>query len=294
MRSLFNRSIESKAFFSDKRIDVSISPFIKSRLEVLHTSTNFEDLIQKVNKSNYTVEGFKVEYVPVVKADPVNKERNTIAKAVGNAIEASPSFSNPEIIYGVTCYEGKWYFGIVVYNTMLWKKHMSKPYSYSSSLGINTAKAILNVAACGDFTKKIIDPCCGVGTVLLEGHFAGYDITGCDINYKVVIKARENIKHYGYQGQVIKRDIKDIDEAYDVAVVDLPYDNFCKSDEASMLAIIHHAARISKRLVLISSIDLTEKIREEGLVIVDRSVAYKNKSRRFGRYIWVCDHTITS
>ncbi|NLY81390.1 MAG: SAM-dependent methyltransferase [Clostridiales bacterium] len=289
MRALFNKSIESKTFFSDLRIDESISPYLKSRLEVLHTTTTFEDLIQRIRESKYSLEAFKVQYVPVVKLDPVNKARKIITKSVGYAIEGFPSFDKPQIIYGVTYYEGKWYFGVVVYNTMLWKEHISKPYSYSSSLGINTAKAILNVAAKGDVFKKIIDPCCGVGTVLLEGHYSSYDITGCEIKGKVANKARENLKHFGYQGKVILRDIKDIDEVYDAAVVDLPYGNFSQSDEANMVNIIRHSARISKRQVFISSIDLKEKIREEGLVIVDESVVYKSKSRRFARYIWVCE-----
>ncbi len=289
MRALFNKSIETKAFFSEQRMDASISPYLKSRLEILHATATFEDLIQKILENKYVVEAFKVEYVPVINPDPVEKDRKIIMKAVGYAIEGVPSFDHPKIIYGVTFYEGKWYFGVVVYNTMLWKNHMTKPYSYSSSLGIHTAKAILNVAAQGDVSKKIIDPCCGVGTVLLEGHYAGYDITGSEIKPKVANNARKNLKHYGYEGQVLRSDIKDIEESYDAAVVDLPYGNFSLSDEDNMMDIIRHAAIISERQVFISSIDLTDKIREEGLVIVDQSVVYKNKSRRFARYIWVCE-----
>ncbi len=289
MRSLFNRPIETKAIFSDKRIDESLSPYFKSRLEILLEATDLEELIHKISEKNYTVEGFKVNYVPLAKPDPKEKERKAITKAIGYGFEGLPSFDHPDYLYGVSFYEGIWYFGILVYNTMLWKKHMSKPNSYSSSLGLNTAKAILNVATRGDTSKKIIDPCCGVGTVLLEGHHSGYDITGCEINYKVAMKARENLKHYGYKGQVIQKDIKYMDKYYDAAVVDLPYGNSSDSVEVDMMDIIHHAARISKRQVLISTVDLTEKILEEGLVIVDRSVVYKNRSKRFARYIWVCE-----
>ncbi|MBK5253915.1 MAG: SAM-dependent methyltransferase [Peptostreptococcaceae bacterium] len=289
MRALFNKSIETKVFFSDQWIEESISPYIKSRLEVLHEATTFEELIQMIKENKYIVDAFKVQYVPVIKPELSDREQKKITKAVGYVIEGFPSFEYPEIIYGVTCYDNKWYFGIVVYNTMLWKKHMSKPNSYSSSLGLNTAKAILNVAAKGDVSKKIIDPCCGVGTVLLEGHYSGYDITGVEIKAKVAMKARENLEYFGYQGRVILRDIKDIDEIYDAAVVDLPYGNFSESDEGNMVDIIRHAARISERQVFISSVDLTDNIREEGLVIVDQSVVYKNKSRRFTRYIWVCE-----
>ncbi|MBC3798624.1 SAM-dependent methyltransferase, partial [Acetobacterium tundrae] len=34
------------------------------------------------------------------------------------------------------------------------------------------------MAGNGDTSKRLIDPCCGVGTVLLEGIWAGYDIIG--------------------------------------------------------------------------------------------------------------------
>jgi tRNA G10 N-methylase Trm11 len=289
MRALFNRPIETKGFFSDRRIDESLSPYFKSRLEILLEATKLEELINKISEKNYTVEGFKVNYLPVNKPDPMNKERKAITKAIGYAFEGLPSFDDPVITYGVTQYNSKWYFGVLVYNTMLWKKHKSKPNSYSSSLSINTAKAILNIANKGDASKKIIDPCCGVGTVLLEGHYTGYNITGCEINYKVAMKARDNLKHYGYEGQVIHKDIKDLNQYYDAAVVDLPYGNSSESDEVDMMDIIHHAARISDRQVLVSSIDLTEKIRKEGLAIIDRAVVYKNKSKRFMRYIWVCE-----
>jgi len=289
MRSIFKESIVNKAFFSGRRIDESLSPYFKSRLEIIHEATNFEDLILIISENKYTIEESKVQYIPVSKTDPVNKGRKNITRVVGDVMEGLPSYDNPKIIYGVTCYEGKWYFGIVVFNTMLWQKHSSKPNSYSSSLNINTAKAILNIAAQGDISKKIIDPCCGVGTVLLEGSYSGYDITGCEINPKVAYKARDNLKHYGYQGPVILKDIKDLDGYYDAAVVDLPYGNLSQSDEFDMLEIIRHAARISKRQVLVSSIDLTEKICEEGLVFVDRAVVYKNRNKRFARYIWVCE-----
>lgn len=289
MRALFNLSIDTKAFFSDQKIDESLSPYFKSRLEILHEATSLEYLIEKINRNNYTVEGSKVQYLPVFKTDPMNKERKKITKEIGDVMEGLPSFNHPKIIYGVTYYMGKWYFGIVALNSMLWKKHISKPNSYSSSLSINTAKAIVNIAAKGDSSKKIIDPCCGVGTVLLEGHYSGYDIIGCDINPKVAYKARDNLKYYGYPVKVMRKDINDIEGFYDIAIVDLPYGNLSQSDEVDMMDIVRNAARISERQVLISSINLTEKILKEGLLIVDQSVVYKNRSKRFARYIWVCE-----
>ena len=289
MRALFNRPINDKVFFAEQPITTSISPFIKTRLEVLCEGDSFDAIVQWIKTNEFTAEAFKVQYVPVIKRDPVDKDRKAISRKVGLAITGASEFIQPDTVFGVTSYNGHWYFGVFEMNDILWKQHIEKPYSYSSSLGINTAKAILNTAAKGDLTCKVIDPCCGVGTVLLEGHISGYDITGCEIKEKVAIKARENLKHYGYVGEVINSDIKDIIYTYDAAVVDLPYGNFSHSDEANMTQIIRHAKRISKRQVFISSIDLTDSIIEENLTIVDRGVVYKNKSRRFFRYIWVCE-----
>lgn len=289
MRALFSRSIEDKVFLSEQAISTSLSPFIKTRLEVVYAGESFDDIVQWIKKNDFTADGFKVQYVPVIKRDPVEKDRKAIARAVGLAITGPSEFVHPTIVFGVTAYEGQWFFGPVQFNDIVWKQHIEKPFSYSSSLGINTAKALLNIAAQGDLTCKVIDPCCGVGTVLLEGHVAGYDIIGCDIKDKVADKARDNLNHYGYQGKVLNDDIKDLEASYDASVVDLPYGNFSHSDEANMKHIIHHAKRISKRQVFISSIDLTDIIIEEQLTIVDRGVVYKNKSRRFFRYIWVCE-----
>lgn len=288
MRALFNESIREKVFFSEQAIQASLSPFMKSRLEVLCVCDSLEQVLQWIKDTALTAQAFKVQYVPVIKRDPMDKARKDISKSVGFAISGLAEFVQPSINFGVTFYKGHWYFGVVEFNDGRWKKHIEKPYSYSSSLGINTAKALLNITTCGDLTKRVIDPCCGIGTVLLEGHISGYDIEGCDIKEKVVDKARKNLSHYGYKAHVIHGDIKDLHRTYDASVVDLPYGNFSHSDKANMEHIIHHAKRLSKRQVFISSLDLTDLIEEQGLTIVDRSVVYKNKSRKFIRYIWVC------
>lgn len=289
MRALFVEPVIGKVFESEQRVDASISPYIKSRIEILFRGESVEDIVEWIKTTHFSAQAFNVEYVPVIKRDPQIKKRKEICKSVGYVIQGFPSFTNPDIRFGVTCYDDVWYFGIVEHNSMKWKEHNNKPHAYSSSLGINLAKALVNIATKGDRSKTIIDPCCGVGTVILEACFSGYKIHGCEIKRKVAVKARDNISHYLYNALITRGDIKDIDEEYDVAIVDLPYGNFSHTDEENMLIILRHSKRIARRQVIISSEDISEQLLVEGFNVTENCITYKNKSRKFARYIWICE-----
>ncbi|WP_461206309.1 TRM11 family SAM-dependent methyltransferase [Clostridium sp. DL1XJH146] len=289
LRSLFNYNLEEKIFFSNKRINPSSSPFIKNRLEIIYKTSSFSDILKLIKKDKVKAKDFKVVYLEILRDDPYFKKRKEISKEIGLIIEGFPSFSSPEIVFGITFYKENWYFGILLANNAIWKEHNKKPYPYSSSLGINIAKALLNIAGNGDFTKKLIDPCCGAGTVLLEGFFAGYDIIGWEINNKVAESAIGNLSYFDYPRKVTTGDIQDIEENFDSSIVDLPYGNFSLTTEDNEMKIIRNAKRISKKVVLVSSSDITEEILKENLKIIDSCKVSKKEIESFSRYIWVCE-----
>ncbi|GAA0178593.1 methyltransferase [Clostridium sediminicola] len=288
IRSLFNYNLDGKVFFSSKHIDPSISPFLKNRLEIIYKTSSLSEVIELIKKDKIKAHDFLVKYVELVSGDSYVKKRKEICKDVGFRIQGFPSFSAPKNTFGITFYQGSWYFGILVTNNPKWKEHNAKPYSYSSSLGINIAKVLLNIAGNGDFSKRLIDPCCGVGTVLLEGFFAGYDIRGWEIKSKVAENARGNLQYFNYPPKVTTGDIQDIEESFDVSIIDLPYGNFSHTTVANQVKIIRNAKRISKKLVLVSSKDITNEILEEKLKITDYCKVSKNENGSFVRYIWVC------
>ncbi|GAA3334615.1 hypothetical protein GCM10020331_103270 [Ectobacillus funiculus] len=71
-----------------------------------------------------------------------------------------------------------------------------KPHSYSTSLSTRVARAVANIAVPDPTGIKAIDPCCGIGTVLVEALSMGINIVGSDINPLVLPGARENIAHF--------------------------------------------------------------------------------------------------
>jgi len=288
MRSLFGREIEEKIFFSEQIIEPSISPYIRNRLEIIYTANSIKGIVELIKSNDFVCNDFLVKFIDPSKCVPSRTEKKALCKEIGNVIYGYPTFKNPKNTFGITVYKDIWYFGLLSVNDMKWQLHNEKPHSYSSSLGIYLAKVLANAAGNGVSNKKLIDPCCGVGTVLLEANFAGYDITGCELNDKVAESARLNLEHFDYKSEVITGNIKDINTHYDAAIVDIPYGILSHTDKDNQMMIIQNAKRISDKFVLVACEDMTDELLAENIEIVDRCSVRKTRKNNFVRYIWIC------
>lgn len=288
VKALFNHELKDKVFLSNLSVNPSISPFLKNRFEVLYKAESFDEIVAYVASKKIDTPDFMVKYIQLEQDDPHFKNRRVLCKEVGLLFISYASYENPKVIYAITYYNNHCYLGILTENDGLWREHNNRPHSYSSSLGIHLAKALTNIAGNGDFTKSMVDPCCGVGTVLLEAVYAGYDIKGWEIVSKVAEHAKNNLAHFDYHDIVSQGDIQDIKQSFDVSIIDLPYGILSKTVEETQTLIIRNAKRISNKIVLVSSDDITEKILNEGLTIIDSCEVRKNRNHHFVRYVWVC------
>lgn len=289
VKSLFDLDLDDKVFITDKKIDPSISPYLKNRLDVMYKTETFDEIIKNIEVNLIDADEFKVKYLELTMDDPHFKNRRELCKEIGLRVTGYPSYKTPKITFAISFYDGFWYLGVLNPNNNKWKMHNDRPYSYSSSLNINIAKVLVNIAGNGDFTKKIIDPCCGVGTVMFEGFFAGYNICGRELNEKVSENARINLRHFNYPANVVTGDIKDIREFYDASIVDLPYGISVETTKEYQMMIIRNAKRISKKLVLVSSKDIASDLAKEDFIVTKMCKVTKNKNRAFARYIWICE-----
>ncbi|MBI9013784.1 MAG: SAM-dependent methyltransferase [Clostridiales bacterium] len=288
MRSLFGSFEEEKNFFSKHSVEPSISPYIRNRLEIIYTASSLKGIVELIETNQYNIDDFLVKFYDPSNIIPSRTEQKTYCKEVGQVMHGYPTFKNPKNTLGLTLYQDMWYFGLLTTNNMKWKSHNDKPHSFSSSLGIYLAKVLANAAGNGDFKKTLIDPCCGVGTVLLEAKFAGYDIDGCDINDKVAEMARLNLEHFGYKSRVKTGNIKDLEKHYDAAIIDIPYGILTSTDKANQMMIIKNAKRISDKFVLVACEDMTEELIDESFEIIDCCSVRKSRNNDFIRYIWIC------
>jgi len=288
-KHLFNKEEKNKLLFSDIKVEPSSSAFVKKRIEIILSSEDYSTLINKIENENICFEGFKVEYLVLDGDITEYAERLRKLKDVGYNIGGYPDYYSPTITYALCYFKGIWYFGILIKNNFDWHKHKQKPYSYSNSISTIIAKALVNIAAKANKEKTLLDACCGVGTIMLEACFAGNNIEGCDINERICYYARQNLSHFNFTANVYHSDIKNISKKYDAAIIDLPYNLYSYATDNQISHIIESTAKITNRLVIVSTSDISNLISTSGLRISDYCSINKIGKPNFTRKIWVCE-----
>lgn len=286
MRTLFDDTPEDKVLISEREFNPSNSPFIKRRLEILYEKDTFEEILRELEKAQIRMEGFKAEYLRLESGNIPYEERLKSVREIGLRVIGFPSMTAPKIRLGITKYREKWLFGICVNNDYRWKEHDNKPCTYSNSLGIRTAKSIVNIATMGNPETRVVDACCGVGTTLIEGLSAGYDICGYELSPKTAANAKENLRYFGLEERVVNQDMNEIGEEYDVSILDIPYGIFSHTTKELQLEMIETARRISQRMIMVTFEGLDDLILKAGFKITERCSVGKGN---FIREVLICD-----
>ncbi|WP_113926926.1 RsmD family RNA methyltransferase [Bacillus sp. P14.5] len=288
--------MEKRAFFgpeadsgygpvvSSVKIDPSRSPFIRERISVLCKGESLEDLIVRLKELPEIKTSFKVVFIQepdsLINEKTGFKERRKIERKVGLELKGEADLINPQLVFGVMEDKEGWIFGEYVKNEAVWLQHQWKPHSYSTALGTRVARSVVNIAVPDPAGKKVIDPCCGIGTVLIEALSMGIDISGSDINHLVIPGVKENMEYFGLQGEVERRDIRDVDGQYDAAIIDLPYNLCSVITVEDQLEMFQSARRFTKRLVVVTIENVDEVLAQAGFKIADRCVVTKGNFQR--------------
>jgi len=292
MRALFDKDTDEKILKTERGIDPSRSPFIKERIEVLFEGAELADILEQTAEVNMEMSTFKVIFLKInglALADKVDfEEKRVVERQIGAVITGEADVHDPDVTFGLVPFGGRWYFGKYQQSEPVWFRHQQKPREYSTALSTRVARAVANIAVPDPAGVKAIDPCCGIGTVLVEALSMGIDIVGRDINPLVVDGSRENIAHFGLTGQVDLGPIADINQQYDVAIIDMPYNLYTHATPDDQLAILKHAQPFTEKLIVVTIESIDHMIEEAGFIITDRCVAKKSL---FLREILVCERT---
>ena len=186
---------------------------------------------------------------------------------------------------GLSRIDDKWIFGEYERNDFEWHIHDKKPYSYSNSLSLRVARALVNIAVGNNIKSNFIDPCCGVGTVLIEALSMGINACGWELNENIAVNAEKNLEFFGYENVITHGDMTTIKDKFDTAVIDMPYGLFTPITKAEQISIIQASRAITNRLVIVTFEDMSELIKKAGFKILDTAHVSKGK---FKRYISIC------
>jgi tRNA (guanine10-N2)-dimethyltransferase len=285
MKVLFNHVGDEKVIFSERAIKPSRSPFIKEKLAVIYEGDTLDSLITQVVANHFSAERFKVIYQRIEGENEDYQERLRSGRELGTVISGEADIRNPAVTFGVTSVKGRWYFGTYEKNDYSWHHHDNKPKTYSSSLNFRVARALVNIGVGWDTSLSLIDPCCGVGTVLVEACSMGINARGYEINKPVAFNAKDNLSFFGYEDVVIEGDMHTIEDHYDVAIVDIPYGLYQAVTAAEQLEIIRTTRRIANRMVLVTFENMDDMIRQSGFEIIEKTQVLKEK---MVRWVHVC------
>ncbi|WP_285769374.1 RNA methyltransferase [Peribacillus sp. SI8-4] len=290
MRSFFGFEAAGNILKSPIKIEPSRSPFIKGRVDVMYEGESISDIVEQVKEIHLPDSTFKVLFVKINDLKEDEKidydGQREIERQIGWEIQGEADVRTPDCIFGIVPLGGRWYFGEYVKPDAVWLHHMKKPREYSTALSTRVARAIANIAVPHPDGVKAIDPCCGIGTVLVEALSMGIDIVGRDINPLVTDGSRENIAYFDLEGDVTTGPISEVTSHYDVAIIDMPYNLYTHATPEDQLAILKHARRIADKVVVVTIDTMDQMIMESGFEIADRCVARKGV---FSRQVVVCE-----
>lgn len=289
MRTFFGKQSDTGLLMSEVAVHPDRSPFMRERIEVLYEGERLDDILEQVKQIELNDQTFKVIFVKMNDLAPEDKiefdEQRAIERELGVYIEGEADVRHPDNVFGIIILGGRWYFGNYRKSKSVWLTHMKKPKNYSIALSTRVARAVANIAVPAPEGVTAIDPCCGIGTVLVEALSMGIDMVGRDINHFVVRGTHENLTHFNYKTDVVCGDISEADGHYDTAVVDMPYNHFSHTTPEAQISLLQHTRRIADKAVIVTVGEIDELIIDAGFTIQDRCTTRKGN---FIRQIIVC------
>lgn len=292
LRALFGGSVEMKTeslLLSRRRIDPDRSPFLTLRLDIAASGDSAEAVAELAGSMRWVENGgtFKVTYMKSGDSCSYADQRG-FERLVGSRIQGKANMKNPDVTLGLTAIHGIWVLGVWHASKRAWHAHIHKPQNYSTGLSAAFARALVNIAAPEAEGVRMLDPCCGMGNVLIEALSMGLDIRGRDINPLAVRGAKTNLRHYGHpETRVTLGDMNELEGRYDAAVLDMPYNLCSVLPEEEQRRMLTSLRRLAPRAVIVTTEgDVRARVEEAGYRIVDECKVRKGS---FVRQVWLCE-----
>ncbi|MCM3174482.1 RNA methyltransferase [Paenibacillus sp. MER 99-2] len=280
-------SISGAYVRSEINIPPGRSPFIRGKLEVYAEADSIIELLPFASEIKLLPEEtFKVFCLKEGDETPDYESARKLERQVGMCIQGKAQMKEPKVTFGLIHAGGKWILGRCTEADRSWQNRRNKPQNYSTGFGVALARSLVNIAIPDIQDHRLLDPCCGMGTVVIEALSMGIEASGNDLNPLAVQGARVNLPAYGYDAACITLgDMNDLQGTYDAAILDMPY-NLCSvlpgDEQRAMLTSLR---RLTGRAVVVS----TEWVENHLLSAGWKVERYCKVSKgTFIRHIWLC------
>ena len=278
LRALTGGAADDPIAWAHVGADITRAAFVAEGARLLAQGTSHEGMMAAAAKLGMCAERFRVSAHKF--GGKFGPPSQAIEKAIADIIEGRPDLSRPAREFIVIACPDLWLLGELLSRyDKSWSGHDQRPCQYSSALPSRFARALVNlVVRPGD---RLLDPCCGVGTVLVEAATVGARAFGWDLNPALVFHAQENLRYHRMQAALICGDGRQATGRFDGAVLDLPYGHSSRKDDASCCELIEHAAQCTRLMAA----SMTEFLEDLGLQLL--GTARVPKQRLVRHVHWV-------
>lgn len=246
-------------------VDVGRAAYIAECCRLLAEARNLEGLLAAARNLDLRMERFRVRVR--CRAGAAGAPGPDLERRIADIIAGRPDLTRPVIELLVLGEPERWLLGEVISRTRRgWQGHEQRPYQYSAALPPRIARMMINLVAAPGET--IVDPCCGVGTVLVEAAEMGVRALGCDINPRLVEHAAVNLCHHSMEAELIAGDGRDLRGRFEGAVLDLPYGRVAERVEEDCRGLVARAVELARLVAVVTVHDLTALFAELGVELL--------------------------
>ena len=164
------------------------------------------------------------------------------------------------------------------------KHHIShRPYFSPISIHPRIARAMVNLSNC-NYTKPVIDPFCGTGGILIEGADMGLRVTGIDLKEKMIEFTTGNLKHYGFEANLLNSDFKEIKNLeFSSIVCDPPYGIASTTGGESISELMERCLDTFQKVMkrkqrLVIAVSNADMVKHQNLKLIHKFEWYIHKS----------------
>ncbi len=273
---------EGRLAFCVRPGDLTPAAYVNWCARELACAATLDALCERISAQGLGADDFKV--IVIKRKGTGAPPSQYVASRIASHLKGRPDLNQPNVQFAVALMGDGVRFGHIVSEADKgWRRHLRRPHHCSTALPVRLARAIVNMAVRpGD---SVLDPCCGVGTLLVEAASVGASVFGSDINQRMVAAARENLSHFGFDAQVTVAPAETVSGRFDVIVTDLPYGRSTQADAPLYKAILSNLASLAPRAAIVTGAPCSEILQAAGYEIVHVARQFKGT---LTRHVYLC------
>lgn len=242
-------------------VDIARAAYLRHCIHVQVVAPSLDELIEACLARQVAYDRFRLHFL---RPPPrVSEHKDETILRVANAIIGRPDLTNPAVHVAAVATAEAWYFGrLISTGRSHWLAGIERPIHFSSALPQRFSRAVVNlVASPGD---TLIDPCCGVGTPVIEALEIGVIAFGADVNRKMLQGLAQNLRHLGLPLRLVRADARQLSGHFDAAVLDLPYGRNLKADQNLYRELLLPLRESARRIAIVAATPLDDLLEELG------------------------------